>query len=127
MKQHKFSIKTRLKSFKYAFNGLKILWNEEHNARIHFLFVIGVIIAGFAFNISLIEWMLLVFAMGFVIVTEIINSSIENLANFVESKQNPHIKKIKDLAAAAVLISALTAIIIGLIVFAPKIWEMVSR
>ena len=120
MKSQKFSIKTRLKSFKYAFNGLKILWKEEHNARIHFLFVIVVLIAGFTFNISLIEWMLLIFAMGFVITTEIINSSIENLADFVESKQNPHIKKIKDLAAAAVLFSALTAIVIGLIIFIPK-------
>ena len=125
MKEQRFSIKTRLKSFKYAFNGLKILWKEQHNARIHFLFVIGVVIAGFTFKISLTEWMLLVFAMGFVIVTEIINSSIENLADFIELKQNPHIKKIKDLAAGAVLISALVAVVIGLIIFVPKVWGMI--
>ena len=125
MKQRRFSIKTRLKSFKYAFNGLKILWKEEHNARIHFLFVIGVVIAGFTFKISSTEWMLLVFAMGFVIVTEISNSSIENLADFIELKQNPHIKKIKDLAAAAVLISALGAVFIGLMIFVPKVLGMI--
>jgi diacylglycerol kinase (ATP) len=125
MKQEKFSITTRIKSFQHALNGLKILWTEEHNARIHFLVGIIVVIAGFAFNVSFIEWMLLVIAIGFVIVVEIINSSIENLVDFVSPKKHPHIKKIKDLAAAAVLMSAMTAVVIGLIVFVPKILGMI--
>ncbi|MDD2983334.1 MAG: diacylglycerol kinase family protein [Crocinitomicaceae bacterium] len=125
MKQEKFSITKRIKSFQYAFNGLKILWMEEHNARIHFLASMVVVIAGFAFKVSLIEWTLLAFAMGFVIVTEIVNSSIENLADFVEPQKNLHIKKAKDLAAAAVLISAVTAVVIGLIVFVPKVLGMI--
>lgn len=125
MKQEKFSISKRIKSFQHAFNGLKILWMEEHNARIHFLVGLIVVIAGFAFTVSLIEWILLAFAMGFVIVTEIINSSIENLADFVEPQLNPIMKKIKDLAAAAVLISAVTAVVIGLLIFVPKLLGMI--
>ena len=121
MKQHKFSITKRLKSFKYAFNGLIILFKEEHNARIHLFATICVVIAGFLLEIAKIEWFAVIFAIGFVIALEIINSSIENIADFVSPEKNKKIKKIKDLSAAAVLISAITAFVIGLIIFIPKI------
>lgn len=124
MKQPKFSFAHRIKSFRYAFNGLKILWKEEHNARIHVVFVLLVILTGLILNVNSSDWISLVFAMGLVITVEIINSSIENLADFASPQIHPHIKKIKDLSAAAVLISAITALIIGLIVFVPKIWEV---
>jgi diacylglycerol kinase len=124
MKQEKFSILKRLRSFKFAFNGLKILIKEEHNARIHLFIAICVLIAGFLFKISEIEWIAVVFAIGFVIVLEIINSSIENIADFVSPEKHEKIKKIKDLSAAAVLISAITALTIGLIIFIPKILSL---
>ncbi len=124
MKQPKFSFADRIKSFRYAFNGLKILWKEEHNARIHVVFVLLVILTGLILNVNSSDWISLVFAMGLVITVEIINSSIENLADFASPQIHPLIKKIKDLSAAAVLISAITALIIGLIVFVPKIWEV---
>ena len=121
MDQEKFSIVKRLKSFKYAFNGLRILIKEEHNARIHLFAAIGVVIAGFIFKISLHEWIAVAIAIGLVFCSEIINSAIENLSDFVCPDKNERIKKIKDLAAAAVLVSALTALVIGLLVFIPKI------
>jgi len=121
MKHQKFSISKRLSSFKYAFNGLRILVKEEHNSRIHFLAAILVLIAGFLLKISALEWLIIIFAIGFVIATEIINSSIENIADFISPDKDERIKKIKDLSAAAVLISAITAFIIGLIIFIPKI------
>ncbi len=121
MKQHKFSIKKRLKSFKYAFNGLMILVKEEHNARIHLFATICVVIAGFFLEISKIEWFAVIFAIGFVIALEIINSSIENIADFVSPEKHKRIKKIKDLSAAAVLVSAITAFVIGLLIFIPKL------
>ncbi len=124
MKNKKFSIIERINSFKYAFNGLKILFQEEHNSRIHLFSTIVVIIFGFILKISFNEWFALIFACGFVFVTEILNSSIENIADFVSPEKNEKIKKIKDLAAAAVLISAITALIIGLLIFSPKIYQL---
>ncbi|MBZ0242900.1 MAG: diacylglycerol kinase family protein [Bacteroidales bacterium] len=126
MKQRKFSIRKRLKSFSFAFNGLRLLLKEEHNSWIHLSAAICVVIAGFVFNISAFEWIAIVFAIGLVITLELINSSIENIADFVSPDKHDKIKKVKDLAAAAVLISAVTALVVGLIVFIPKIldfWE----
>lgn len=124
MKPQKFSIRKRLKSFSFALNGLRILIKEEHNARVHLLAMICVAIAGFVFQISALEWISIVFAIGFVFALEIINSSIENIADFIHPKQHKQIGRIKDLAAAGVLISALTALIIGLIIFIPKIIDL---
>lgn len=121
MKKQEFSVSKRIQSFGFAFNGLKVLIREEHNARIHLLAVICVTIAGFAFKISSLEWIAVVVAFGFVIALEIVNSAIENMADFVSPEKHEMIKKIKDLAAAAVLIAAITAFIIGLIIFVPKI------
>lgn len=121
MKQQKFSIKNRLKSFKFAFNGLGILWKEEHNSRIHFIATVGVLIAGFVFKISAFEWIAIIFSIGLVFALELINSSIEKLADFVSPNKHDKIKKVKDLSAAAVLICAVAALVVGLIVFIPKI------
>lgn len=124
MKQHRFSISKRLESFKYAFNGLRILIKEEHNARIHLFATICVIIVGLFFNISMNEWIGVIFSIGLVISLEIINSSIENIADFISPEKHEMIKKIKDLSASGVLISAITALIIGLIIFIPKILKL---
>ena len=121
MPKENFSFLKRLRSFGFAFNGLKILFSEEHNARIHLIAAVIVIIAGFCFHISALEWMAVVLAIGLVITMEIINSAIENMADFVSPERHEMIKKIKDLSAAGVLVSAVTALIIGLIIFVPKI------
>ncbi|MDA3911610.1 MAG: diacylglycerol kinase family protein [Bacteroidales bacterium] len=123
MKQQKFSLKKRLISFKYAFNGLIILFKDEHNALIHLFATICVIIAGFLFEISSFEWIVVIFAIGFVWTAEILNTAIENMADFIFPEKHEKIKRIKDLSAAAVLISAITALIIGLIIFIPEIIE----
>lgn len=124
MKQQRFSIQKRIKSFGYAFNGLKILICEEHNARIHLLAVICTVIAGILLSVSTMEWISLFFAMGFVITLEIVNSALENIADFISPGRHDMIKKIKDLSAAAVLVSAFTALIIGLVIFLPKILRL---
>ena len=121
MNKQKFSLKQRLKSFKHAFNGLRILLKEEHNARIHLIAAICVLIAGYVFQVSNYEWIALIFAIGLVFGLELINSSIENMADFVSPEKHDKIKKIKDLSAAAVLLGTVTALIIGLIIFVPKI------
>lgn len=111
----------RLKSFKYAFNGLKILIKEEPNARIHLLASLLVVTLSIVLEINLMEWVAVVFCIGFVLVAETFNTSLENISDFISPEKNEKIKKIKDLAAAAVLLSALTALTIGLIIFLPKI------
>lgn len=125
MNQHRFSLSKRLKSFSHAFNGLKILIKEEHNARIHMFATIVVVMAGFVFKISVNEWFAVLFAIGFVMTVEIINTAIENMADIVSPEKDKRIKKIKDLSAAAVLISALTALVIGLIIFIPKLLDLI--
>ncbi|MDR0829280.1 MAG: diacylglycerol kinase family protein [Prevotellaceae bacterium] len=127
IENEKFSLRKRLKSFSYAFNGLKILINEEHNSRIHIAVAVLVIIAGFGFKISSIEWLAVVLCIGFVFVLEIINSALENLCDFVSPERNETIKKVKDLSAAAVLISAITSVIIGVIIFLPKINLLIKK
>jgi diacylglycerol kinase len=121
MKQQSFSIKKRIRSFGYALNGLKILVQEEHNARIHLFVTICVVVAGIALKISITEWIDVVFAIGFVIALEAINSSIENIADFVSPEKHNWIKKIKDISAAGVLIASIAAAVIGIIIFIPKI------
>ena len=121
MKQKKFSITQRLKSFQYAFNGLKILIIEEHNARIHLFAAICVFIAGVILKLSNAEWITITFAIGLVIALEAINSAIENIADFISPEQNPQIKKIKDLSAAAVLVVAISSCAVGIIIFVPKL------
>lgn len=124
MKQQGFSIKKRIRSFGYALNGLKILVREEPNAKIHLFVTVCVVIAGIFFRLSVVEWIAVVFAIGFVIALEAINTSIENISDFISPEKHNWIKKIKDVSAAGVLVAAITAVIIGLIVFIPKIWEL---
>lgn len=123
----RFSISKRLKSFNYAFSGFIILLIEEHNSRIHMVATLLIIALGFIFNISNIEWILILFAIGFVFCLEILNTVIENLADIVSLEKSKRIKKIKDLGAAAVLFAALIAFIIGVIIFLPKIAVYVSN
>lgn len=122
MKQQKFSVLKRLKSFQYAFNGIKILLKEEHNARLHFFALILVVMAGVIFKISLTEWISILIVSGMVISAEIFNSAIENISDFISPEKHDQIKKIKDLSAAAVLLGSLVAVIVGLLVFIPKIF-----
>lgn len=125
--QQKFSIKKRLLSFTYAFNGLKILIREEHNARLHIIASILAIIFSIIFQINPYEWVVIILCIGLVITTEIVNTSIENIADFISPLHNNQIKKIKDLAASSVLISSLTSLIIAMIIFLPKISTLLNH
>ncbi|MCB9447143.1 MAG: diacylglycerol kinase family protein [Flavobacteriales bacterium] len=121
MKHGKFSLRKRLASFRYAFAGIKALIRDEHNARIHLVATLCAVAAGFYFRISSFEWMAVAIAVGLVFITEAINTAIEQLADVVSPGKNDRIGRIKDIAAAAVLLSAITAAVIGLIVFGPKV------
>lgn len=125
-KQEKFSIAKRLKSFTYAFNGLKVLFQEEHNSRIHLFATVCVIIAGALLKLSVLEWAAVAFAVGLVFSGEIFNSAIEDLSDVVCPERDDRIKKVKDLAAAAVLVNAIAAATIGILIFLPKIIALIQ-
>ena len=125
MEQKKFLINKRIESFGFAFNGLRILIREEHNARIHLFIAIFVVVVGFILKISVTEWIAIILVIGFVSTLEIVNSSIENIADFISPEKHEIVKKIKDLSAGSVLVSSITALIIGLIIFLPKIIELI--
>ena len=117
-----FSIAKRIRSFRPAFNGIIAFFQEEHNAWVHLFASFIVILLAFIVPCSPAEIILLVFAMGFVWIAEIFNTAIERIADMISKEQNPQIKFIKDLSAAAVLIAAVSALIIGCIIFIPKIF-----
>lgn len=121
MGRGKFSILKRLESFKYAFNGLRILLEEEHNAWIHVTAAIVACGAGVFFGISHMEWCVIVVSIGLVFAFELMNSAVENLSDYVQPELDEVIEKIKDLSAAAVLISAFMAFVCALVIFLPKI------
>jgi len=121
LKAKKFSILDRLKSFKFAFNGLRSFFINEHNARIHLFASICAIGLSFCLHISLLEWGMISMVIGGVVVAEIFNTSIEKLADVVSKEVSPKIKIVKDLAAAGVLIASILALIIAALIFLPKL------
>lgn len=114
-------MKKLLKSFKYAFDGICTGIKEEQNMKIHITIMILVIIFGIMLKISKMEWIICIILFGLVISMELINTAIENTVDLITKEKNEQAKIAKDVAAGAVLVSAITSAIIGLIIFVPKI------
>jgi diacylglycerol kinase len=115
------NIRKALRSFTYAGVGIFNLFRFENNARIHLIACILVVIAGIFFKISPVEWALIVIQVALVWAAEAFNTSIEKLADLVSPDYHPAIKIVKDTAAAGVLILAISAVVVGAIVFIPKV------
>ncbi len=113
----------RIKSFSYAFSGLKCLWREV-NFRIHIVAFIFVLIVSFGFDISKIEWLFVILSSFLVFFAEGLNTSIEKLLDFIEPDYNSKVKVIKDISAGFVLLAAINAIVVGSIIFFPKICSL---
>ncbi len=125
-KQDKKSFRYQLETFRFAFDGLKWFFSSEIKSRIHGICALAAIILGILLNISLSQWMMITVAIGIVFITEILNTAIELMVDLVEKEQNTLAGRIKDLAASAVLIAAVAALAIGIIVFVPKLIELLS-
>lgn len=108
-------------SFKYAIEGIITAINKERNMKIHISIMILVIIMGIVLKISKIEWIICTILFGLVISLELVNTAIENTIDLITQEKDPKAKIAKDTAAGAVLVSAISAAIIGLIIFIPKI------
>lgn len=117
----KFSLIARLKSTNHAWRGIGILFKTSHNAQFGLVMSLLVVYLGFTFAISNIEWMFLVFAIGLVFVAEALNSAIEIDMDLTSPEYHPYARDTKDVAAGAVLLSVIMAVIIGAVIFLPKL------
>lgn len=117
----KFSLRNRIKSFRYAIAGIVKFVRQEHNARIHAVATVAVIIAGILFHVSYSEAATLAVVTGGVWITEMLNTCLERMADIIHPAAHPTIKFIKDLAAGAVLVAAITAVVVALFIFIPKL------
>lgn len=109
------------RSFKYSTEGLIYAFKHEQNMTVHILVGTLVILAGLVLNISIYEWLLVLLVIGLVVATELINTSIEAVVDLACPKIDPLAKIAKDTAAASVFVFALTAAMVGIIIFLPKI------
>ena len=106
--------------FLNAFRGLYIVSKTTRHLFIHIVTALIVIILGFYFRVSSLEWVALIFEIGFVFVAEVFNTAIEIDIDLTSPEYHPFARDTKDVAAAAVLLSVFVAIIVGLIIFLPK-------
>ncbi|QQR82812.1 diacylglycerol kinase family protein [Candidatus Campbellbacteria bacterium] len=112
-----FSIIKRAKSFTHAGRGVWFFLKTTHNAWIHVALFVLAICLGVYCGISRIEWILLVFAGGFVLVSEAFNTAIEIDMDLTSPEHHPYARDTKDVAAGAVLLSACTALVVGILIF----------
>ncbi|GEN57411.1 diacylglycerol kinase [Halolactibacillus alkaliphilus] len=119
-------IKQKTIGLKYAINGLIFAFKNEINMRVHVLVTIIVIMLGFFFQVSFTEWVLLFLTFGLVLSSEVFNTAVEMLLDYLAPEWHPKAGIIKDLTAGGVLIASSIALIIGAIIFIPKIitWMM---
>lgn len=107
-------------SFRHALTGIWVALTTQANIRIHFLIASAVLATAVFYHTSAIELLVLVLTIGLVMVAEMINTALEFLSNAVTLEKNEHIKHAKDVAAGAVLLSAVFAALVGLMIFLPK-------
>ena len=117
----RFSIIHRLGSTNHAWRGLGIFFKTGHNLWVQLFFAISAVYLGFALHISNIEWVLIIFVIGLVIIAEAFNTAIEIDIDLTSPTYHPYARDTKDVAAAAVLLSALVSLVVGGIIFIPKI------
>ncbi len=114
---------SRIKSFKYAFEGWWYVLRSQHNAWIHAVVSIAVVVVGLWVRLPLREWAIIILAMMAVWMAEFMNTAIEAVVDLVAPEPHPLAKVAKDVAAAAVLVGACGAALIGLLILGPPLWQ----
>ena len=115
-----------IESMGHAIDGIQYTTNHERNFRIEILFAIATIITSFILKVSLIEWAILVLVISMVLALEMVNTAIERCVDLITKDYKELAKLAKDIAAGSVLIMSLFSIIIGIIIFLPKILEILG-
>ncbi|PIU67662.1 MAG: diacylglycerol kinase [Armatimonadetes bacterium CG07_land_8_20_14_0_80_40_9] len=116
-----------LSSFSYAFQGLFYVVKTQKHMRFHFLAAILTMIICLFFKLSAQEFLLVLFAIVFVLVTEMLNTALESMINLITTNPHPLAKITKDVAAGGVLVASVNAVIVGLVVFLPHLIVLVRR
>lgn len=112
-----------LESFRFAFAGLWYALRTQRNTRIHLTIAAGVIALGLWLGLSCTQWAVLALTIGFVLVSEMLNTVAETLIDLVSPGYHPLAKVVKDVTAAAVLLGAIVSVIVGLLVLGPPLWD----
>lgn len=112
--------------FRYAWTGICSAAKYERNFKVHIFSAIFVVLAGFLLGMNKVEWMILILTINAVFVSELFNSAIEALIDYLKPELHPKAKYIKDVAAGAVLLCAISAVIIGCLLFFPKILALLK-
>lgn len=113
-------------SFKYALQGLKTAFTGERNFRIHCAAAILVFLFGILLRLSALKWAILFLTVGIVLVCEVVNTAAETLVDMITDEYSPLAKKVKDLAAGAVLLSAIAAALAGAFIFIGPIIDLIK-
>lgn len=121
-----FSIEARARSFVHAFRGVAALLATQHNAWIHALASVLVLAAGLLLGLSRVEWCCIVLAVAAVWSAEALNTAVELLADAAVPQRHPLVGRAKDVAAAAVLLAAAGAAVVGLLVFGPRLLALLA-
>ena len=111
----------KIHNVRYALNGIRVAWREEFNFKVQVVLGFLALLLGWFLGISTMEWLVIIFLIGFVLAAEAFNTALEELCDKFKTDPDPHIGKIKDLAAAAVLLASLTALAAGTIIFLPRL------
>ena len=119
----KYDFKKQIRSFGYAWKGLRQCIGKEQNLSFHLITTIIVIGAGVLFDITRMEWMIIILCIGMVVTAELFNTAIERLVDLVSPERHPIAGQVKDIAAGAVLVCAVAAAIIGGIIFIPYLFD----
>lgn len=108
-------------SFGHAWDGLVYTIKSQPNFQFHLFAILVVVSSGYYFQISFIEWLVLIFTFNFVLVAEMINTAVESVVDLIIREQRGEAKIAKDVASGMVLVSAIFSVVIGLMIFIPKI------
>lgn len=115
----RYDFKKQLRSFGYAWKGIRCCVGKEQNLSFHLIAAVLVVIAGWRLGITRTEWAILLLCIGMVIAAELFNTAIEKLVDLVSPGRHPLAGQVKDIAAGAVLVCAAAAAMVGLIIFVP--------
>jgi len=115
-----------VRSFDYAWQGILFCIKTQLNFRIHLVVLSMVITVGFILNVSITEWLFIIGCSMLVLALELLNTAIEKLCDTISTEIQPEIKIIKDVSAAAVLLSAAGSVVTGIIIFFPKIMQLLK-
>jgi diacylglycerol kinase len=110
-------------SFRFAFVGLWYALRTQRNTRIHLSIAAAVVVVGLCLNLSHVEWAVLTLTIGFVLVSEMLNTVAETLVDLISPGYHPLAKIVKDVTAGAVLLTAIISVVVGLLVLGPPLWK----